>query len=165
MLQMTRSVAELYPGYTGGMSPMAAGFAMCTWRSAQDLLGATVDGINAPSISMQWYTTEGAHGVHQQQGAVLMTQLAQARQILVHPCAALALAQEQNCWLVLRHRLLQSLVGEGCGGWSLQIDDIGCKAPSAAVSQALQLSALPNSSPGRSRLYAWYIVPARMKKM
>lgn len=62
-----------------------------TWRRAEDLLGAGVDGVDAPGVSEQWDAAQGADGVHQQQRAVALAQVAQARQVLVHARAGLAL--------------------------------------------------------------------------
>ncbi len=47
-----------------------------TGGSAQDLLGATVDSVDAPGIGVEGHAPEGAHSVHEQQGPVLMAQLA-----------------------------------------------------------------------------------------
>lgn len=66
-----------------------------TWGSAETLLGARVHAVHAPLISEEGNAAQAAHCVHQQQCAVLVAQLPQACQALVHPCAALPL-QQQN---------------------------------------------------------------------
>ena len=62
-----------------------------TWGGAEKLLGARVHAVHAPVISKEGNAAQTAHCVHQQQCAMLVAQLTQACQALVHPCAALPL--------------------------------------------------------------------------
>jgi hypothetical protein len=68
------------------------------WRRAQDLLRAGVDGVDAPLVGKHGHAAQRAHCVHQQQRPVLVAQLAQARHVLVHARAALALRATNCCF-------------------------------------------------------------------
>ena len=46
-----------------------------TWGCAEAFLGAGVGHVNAPGICKEGDASQGAHGVHNQQGAVLLAQL------------------------------------------------------------------------------------------
>ena len=66
--------------------------AHCLTRGcAEALLGARVRAVYAPGISKEWDSSQRAHSVHNQQGSVLLAQLANAFQVLVHSCAAFTL--------------------------------------------------------------------------
>ena len=67
-----------------------------TWGGAETLLGARVHAVHAPLICEEGNAAQAAHCIHQQQRAVLVAQLPQACQALVHPCAALPL--QQHTW-------------------------------------------------------------------
>lgn len=62
-----------------------------TWRCAESLLGSRVADVDAPGIAKERDSAQRADCVHQEQGSVLMTQLAHACQALLHSCAALTL--------------------------------------------------------------------------
>ncbi len=62
-----------------------------TGGCAEALLGARVRAVNAPCITKEWDSSQRAHSVHNQQGSVLLAQLANAFQVLVHSCAAFTL--------------------------------------------------------------------------
>lgn len=62
-----------------------------TWGSAEALLGAGVHAVHPPVISKEGHPPQAADCVHQQQRVVLVAQLPQPRQALVHPRAALTL--------------------------------------------------------------------------
>jgi hypothetical protein len=68
------------------------------------------------------------HRINNQQGASSLACLPQAiTQGLVCTCAALALHQEQDGRLVLRHCCLQLSAAEGLAGLCLELDDITCR--------------------------------------
>ena len=53
------------------------GGGVLTWWRTEALLRARVGDVNAPGISKEGNAAQGAHCVHNQQGAILLTQLAQ----------------------------------------------------------------------------------------
>ena len=62
-----------------------------TWRCTEHFLGAGIDGVDLPVVCKHRHRPQRAHRVHQQQRAMLATQLPDSRQVLVGPCAALPL--------------------------------------------------------------------------
>ena len=49
-----------------------------TWGSRKHLLGAGVDAVHPPEVGEHGHPSQGAHSVHQQQGASALAHLAQA---------------------------------------------------------------------------------------
>ena len=66
-----------------------------TWGGRENLLGARVDGIDAPLICEHGNAAQGADCVHQQQRAVGPAQVSQACQVLVYARAAFSLCSAQ----------------------------------------------------------------------
>ena len=66
-----------------------------TRRRADDLLRAAVHGVDAPRVCEEGDAAQRAHRVNDQQRAVRMAQVAQARQVLMRARAAVALPPRQ----------------------------------------------------------------------
>ena len=97
LLCCRRQLPEILPTHsnvkaTPGERDAVVGCSRCLTRGcAEALLGARVRAVYAPGISKEWDSSQGAYSVHNQQGSVLLAQLANAFQVLVHSCAAFTL--------------------------------------------------------------------------
>mmetsp|Transcript_15758 Transcript_15758/g.45027 ORF Transcript_15758/g.45027 Transcript_15758/m.45027 type:complete len:347 (+) Transcript_15758:350-1390(+) len=98
------------------------------WWRAEALLGATVDGVNLPVIGKDGHAAQGAHRVHKEQGAVLLTEIPDTGQRLLNTRGGLSLAQKEHGRLVSLYRLPEFLVAERLSSIRLELDDVGTKA-------------------------------------
>ena len=74
-----------------GLTDNNMGACKLAWRSTEALLGAGVHAVHAPGISKEGNASQAAHRVHHQQRVMLVAQLPESCQALVHAGAALPL--------------------------------------------------------------------------